>query len=85
MRNSAKIALSVALMTMVAQVSFGMAALADDHDHYRGDRDHDGDRDRGDRDHGVHGAPGPIAGAGLPVLAVGYGVYWLIRRRRKAQ
>jgi hypothetical protein len=33
----------------------------------------------------VHGAPGPIAGAGLPILAVGYGVYWLIRRRRKAQ
>jgi hypothetical protein len=29
---------------------------------------------------GVHGAPGPIAGAGLPVLAVGYGVYWLVRR-----
>jgi hypothetical protein len=35
-------------------------------------------------DGGVHGAPGPIAGAGLPVLAVGYGVYWLVRRRRKA-
>ena len=86
MRNSAKVALSVALMTMVAQFSFGMAALADDHDRYQwGDRDHDGDRDRGDRDHRVHGAPGPIAGAGLPVLAVGYGVYWLIRRRRKAQ
>jgi hypothetical protein len=33
----------------------------------------------------VHGAPGPIAGAGLPILAVGYGVYWLIRRRRKAK
>ena len=32
-----------------------------------------------------HGAPGPIAGAGLPVLAVGFGVYWLIRRRRKPQ
>ena len=29
------------------------------------------------------GAPGPIAGASLPVLAVGYGVYWLIRRRKK--
>ncbi len=28
------------------------------------------------------GAPGPIAGAGLPFLAVGYGVYWLIKRRR---
>jgi len=34
---------------------------------------------------GMHGAPGPIAGAGLPVLAVGYGVYWLLRRRRKPQ
>ncbi|MGX9429609.1 MULTISPECIES: hypothetical protein [Bradyrhizobium] len=31
----------------------------------------------------VSAAPGPIAGAGLPILAVGYGVYWLIRRRRK--
>jgi hypothetical protein len=30
----------------------------------------------------VHGAPGPIAGAGLPFLAVGYGVYWLIKRRK---
>ena len=29
------------------------------------------------------GAPGPIAGAGLPILAVGYGVYWLVKRRRK--
>jgi len=32
----------------------------------------------------LHGAPGPIAGAGLPILAVGYGVYWLIKRRRKS-
>jgi hypothetical protein len=32
---------------------------------------------------GHHAAPGPIAGAGLPVLAVGFGVYWLARRRRK--
>jgi membrane protein DedA with SNARE-associated domain len=29
------------------------------------------------------GAPGPIAGAGLPVLAIGYGVYLLVRRRRR--
>jgi hypothetical protein len=27
---------------------------------------------------------GPIAGAVLPFLAVGFGVYWLVRRRRKA-
>jgi uncharacterized protein (TIGR03382 family) len=32
---------------------------------------------------GVHGAPGPVVGAGLPI-AVAYGVYWLVRRRRKA-
>ena len=33
----------------------------------------------------VSGVPGPIAGAGLPVLAVGFGVYWLIRRRRNTK
>ena len=32
---------------------------------------------------GIHGAPGPVMGvAGIPVLAIGYGAYWLIRRRR---
>ena len=31
----------------------------------------------------VCGAPGPIAGAGLPVLAIGGGVYWLVRRLRR--
>jgi hypothetical protein len=32
---------------------------------------------------GYHAAPGPIVGASLSVLAVGFGVYWLVRRRRK--
>jgi hypothetical protein len=31
---------------------------------------------------GGRGAPGPIAGAGLPLLAVGYGTFWLVRRLR---
>jgi hypothetical protein len=29
-------------------------------------------------------APAPLLGASIPGLAIGYGVYWLIRRRRKA-
>jgi hypothetical protein len=35
------------------------------------------------KDGGVHGAPGPIAGAGLPVIAIGYGAFWLYRRYRR--
>jgi hypothetical protein len=44
--------------------------------------------DNGNRNNGnngnVHGAPGPLAGAGgLGLLAAG-GVFWLMRRRRRA-
>ena len=34
----------------------------------------------------VYGAPGPIAGAGLPIIALGVGglgIYWLISSRRR--
>jgi hypothetical protein len=34
------------------------------------------------KDGGAHVAPGPIAGAGLPFIVIGYGAYWLIKRRR---
>lgn len=43
----------------------------------------DQDTATGPRQGTVRGAPGPIAGAGLPILAVGFGVYWLVRRRRR--
>ena len=33
----------------------------------------------------ARGAPGPLAGAGLPVLLIGGGIYWLVRRRKKTQ
>jgi hypothetical protein len=29
----------------------------------------------------IKGAPGPLAGAGLPVLLIAGGIYWLVRRR----
>jgi hypothetical protein len=58
---------------IVASTILISPAFAHDHERW-----HDGDG--GDR---FHAAPGPIAGASLPVVAVGYGVYWLVRRRRK--
>jgi len=73
MKSVAKTALSAALLILVTLSPLGNAAHANDQDHYRNH-----DHGRGD----MRGAPGPIAGAGLPVLAVGYGVYWLIRRRK---
>ena len=69
-----KLILSSALLAALC-----LPALADrDGDkHWMGDRDW--------REHPSHGVPGPIAGAGLPFLAVGFGVYWLVRRRRSSQ
>jgi hypothetical protein len=45
----------------------------------------DGNKSGWDNPNNPHyrGAPGPIAGAGLPILAVGYGAYWLVRRYRR--
>jgi hypothetical protein len=34
-------------------------------------------------EHSLAGAPGPIVGVGLPLLAIGYGAYWLVQRHRK--
>ena len=31
---------------------------------------------------GYRGAPGPLVGAGLPVLLVAGGIYWIMRRRK---
>ena len=33
---------------------------------------------------GCSPAPGPVAGVGLPALAIGYGAYWLVKRFRKS-
>ena len=31
----------------------------------------------------TRGAPGPLAGASLPVILIGGGIYWLVRRRKR--
>ena len=31
----------------------------------------------------LHPAPGPLVGAGLPVLVIAGGAYWVVRRRRR--
>jgi hypothetical protein len=67
------------ITAIVAATFFISPAFADDGG--GGDYGRDFYRDSGG-DH-FHPAPGPIAGASLPVLAVGFGVYWLVRRRRK--
>jgi hypothetical protein len=36
------------------------------------------------KDGGYHGAPGPLVGAGLPILLIsGGGLYWVVRRSRR--
>jgi hypothetical protein len=70
---------------IVASTVLISPAFADDHQRGRdNDRGHHVQRgDDNGHGHNLHAAPGPIAGASLPVLAVGFGVYWLVRRRRK--
>jgi uncharacterized protein YjeT (DUF2065 family) len=73
--TSNRLALMVTLFALAGVMVFGTPNLANamSGDHGRYEKENH------------HGAPGPIAGAGLPILAVGYGVYWLIKRRRKAE
>jgi len=33
---------------------------------------------------GARGAAGPLVGAGLPVLLIGGGIYWIVRRKKRA-
>jgi hypothetical protein len=67
----------VALTGVPAGYVFYYAALSHDNWVYEGPRPGDW------KDGGVHGAPGPIAGVGLPFLAIGYGAFWLYRRNRR--
>jgi hypothetical protein len=71
-----KIALAIAALTASVGTVYYNGALSPDNWIYQGGGNW--------KDGGYHGAPGPVAGASLPVLAVGFGVYWLVRRRRNS-
>ena len=65
------------LAAPVAYVAYSASQHGDNGNHY-------GQIKNGNNGHNVHGAPAPLAGAGaLGLLAAG-GVFWLMRRRRRA-
>jgi hypothetical protein len=71
-----KIALAIVALTASAGTVYYNGTLSPDNWVYQGGGKW--------KDGGYHAAPGPVAGASLPVLAVGFGVYWLARRRRNS-
>ena len=74
MRSSVKIAMAAALF---ATLCFAVPASACNGG---GNCDNAPGHNKGG---GVSPVPGPLVGAGLPIIAVGYGAYWLVRRYRR--
>jgi hypothetical protein len=65
-------------LTMALPLVLSVTASADNGNHFGRDSGNNGNH------YGqVRGAPGPLAGASLPVILVGAGIYWLVRRRKK--
>jgi hypothetical protein len=63
------------LISMLLLLALSVPALAQNQNGQGGNNNNQGNR--------VRGAPGPLMGAGLlPVLLVGGGVYWLVRRKK---
>ena len=53
--------------------------------HGQGNNGNHGQGNNGNGNGGnVRGAPGPVVGAGLPLLLIGGGIYWIVRRRKNA-
>ena len=64
------ILISLALVGVPAGYVFYSAVLSPDQWTYVGPRPDNWNNG------GFRGAPGPIAGAGVPVIVIGYGAYW---------
>ena len=53
--------------------------------HGQGNNGNHGQGNNGNGNGGnVRGAAGPVVGAGLPLLLIGGGIYWIVRRRKNA-
>ena len=59
----------------------GVPALAQNQGLNNNNQNNNNQQNNGER---TRGAPGPIMGASLPVLLVAGGIYWLVRRRKRA-
>jgi LPXTG-motif cell wall-anchored protein len=59
---------------MVLLLALSVPALAQDNQGQNGNN----------QGQNFQGAPGPLMGAGLPVLLIGGGIYWIVRRKKRA-
>jgi len=65
-------------LTMALPLALSVPASADNGNHFGNDNGNNGNHFGQ-----IRGAPGPLAGAGLPVILVGAGIYWLVRRKKR--
>jgi hypothetical protein len=85
MKMALPILSAVALVAVVA-ASPASAHDGDNGNHYGWTSNHHDGNNGNHNGHRVHGAPGPIMGFGsAPLLALGYGFYWLRKRRAARQ
>ena len=67
-------------LPVVLLLALSVPALAENKGHHKGH-----DNNKGNHLGSTRGAPGPIVGASLPLLLIGGGIYWLVRRRNRAK
>jgi hypothetical protein len=69
------------LFPMALAMALSLPALANNN---QGGNNNNQGGNNNNRGGGYRGAPGPIVGAGLPVLLIGGGIYWMVRRKKRA-